>query len=319
MLLIDALYVKSNGGLNVLYEVLKNIPKNIEIDLLIDNTIKKPIGYYENINIIYCKSSIFNKTFFANKKKYSKILCLGNFPGLIFYKTNLHVYNMQYFLFNRDSLIGKSKLIWDIKSLIIRILFKLSKPELLVQSEWMKIIAKKSKIKVSNIKVFPIYKEFTSLSKARGNDWIYITSIQTYKNVVNVIKAWNNSSESLTNNLYLTLNKDQLNIDITNCNNIIFLGNLSHSNLKEFILTHRPTFIQASEVESFGLNVIESSMFKLPIVTLEKPYLKSTIENYTSFNTWEELTFLFDNKTKIKIPVTIISNDAGKLITYILK
>jgi hypothetical protein len=226
---------------------------------------------------------------------------------------------MQYFLFNRESIAGKAKLIWNVKSMIIKTLFYFSRPELLVQSEWMKTIAKKSKIRVSNIKVFPVYKELTSDIQTKGSNWIYITSAQTYKNVINVINAWNKSSESLINNLYITVNEDELNIDNNNNNNIIFIGNMSYSDLQEFISNQRPIFIQASEVESFGLNVIESSMLKLPIVIFEKPYLRSTIKDYTSFKTWDELTFLFNNKNSIKIPVPIITNDSKKLINYILK
>jgi hypothetical protein len=317
MILIDALYVKSHGGLNVLFELLKHIPKNTKLDILLDHSVKKLNPFQNSWNIIYCNSSIINKTYFCNRKKYDKIFSVGNFPGLVFYKTHLLVYNMQYFLFNRDSIKGKLKLLWTIKSFIIRILFYLTNPELLVQSEWMKILALKSKIKFSNVKVFPIYKELKSSSENLGKNWIYVTSNQSYKNVKNVITAWMGSSESKLNKLYITVNGDDY-LKATD-HNVVFLGSLNHPDLQKFIVNQRPFFIQASEVESFGLNVIESSMLMLPIATLKKPYLKSTIKDYTSFKNWDELTLLFDNKSSIKIPKIIINNESKLLAKYLLK
>ena len=307
-ILIDALFVKKGGGLTVLNEVLHSMPDRFDIDILIDESLRDTITSFchYKCNFKWMKSSIFNKCFYYNVRKYDSIFALGNFPGVSIYKSNLFVYNMQYFLFDRAAIRGKLKLSWFMKYQVIRFLFKLTRPYLIVQSDWMRLIALKSGIAVKDIHVLPIFKdrlEFKNIDRHDSQKFLYITSNYPYKNNDKIIDLFRRHSHL---DLYITIEGET-------SGNIHFLGALNHQDIVNCINLLRPTIIQASEVESFGITLIEAALSDSRLLVFDRPYVDSVVSECSRFYNWNHLEKFITNELPVKIPKSIVTNRVQKI------
>ena len=129
MILLDALYVKSFGGVNILKIIIQNLSLDQRKNTLLVIDKKVKLNYEEIIGfnkIKKVKSNLINKLFFYNIKKWDKIFSLGNFPSINVSNSEIFVYNMQYFLFDISMLKGRLKINWIIKKKLIELFFKLS-------------------------------------------------------------------------------------------------------------------------------------------------------------------------------------------------
>ena len=307
-ILVDALYIKKGGGLTVLIEVLNSLPEGGDIDIIIDNSLRQNLSVkcYAEYNFMWKESSIFNKCLYYNIKRYDSILALGNFPGIPLYRSNLYVYNMQYFLFDRSAINGKLKMFWVLKFLVINTLFILTKPILIVQSNWMRFIAMKSGIRVRGIEVVPIYKdeiEFKHTDSHNTRKFLYITSEYPYKNNDKVLEIFKGIKHL---ELYITIVGHS-------AENIHFLGSLGHDELIRQIDKLRPTIIQASDVESFGITLIEAALSNSQLLVLDRPYVDSVVSECTKFSDWNHLEEIILSEVPIKIPKSIITNSVQEL------
>jgi len=221
---------------------------------------------------------------------------------------------MQYFLFDISMLKGKLKAIWSLKRKMIQFFFKIQNPNIIFQTDFMKNISKNSSIRFKKSFVFPLYKEFSKIENFKTQkDFLYITSNQSYKNNIELTEAWRSSSTNRI--LYLTIE----NTSLKSNKNIIYLGQMSHDNIQEFVIRNKPVIIQASDVESFGITCIEASMWGLPLLALKRDYLNSVISDYSYFNDFNDLIKILNeiDNHKFNIPKIKAKNDPEGLINLI--
>jgi len=221
---------------------------------------------------------------------------------------------MQYFLFDISMLKGKLKAIWSLKRKMIQFFFKIQNPNIIFQTDFMKNISKNSSIRFKKSFVFPLYKEFSKIENFKTQkDFLYITSNQSYKNNIELTEAWRSSSTNRI--LYLTIE----NTSLKSNKNIIYLGQMSHDNIQEFVIRNKPVIIQASDVESFGITCIEASMWGRPLLALKRDYLNSVISDYSYFNDFNDLIKILNeiDNHKFNIPKIKAKNDPEGLINLI--
>ena len=317
MVLFDALFVKSSGGLNILSIIVKELTLEQKKNnfLVLDKKANIKSEYLRNFyKIKRVRSSLYWKLYFYNINKWEKIFSLGNFPSINFNKSEIYVYNMQYFLFDISMLKGKLKAIWSLKRKMIQFFFKIQNPNIIFQTDFMKNISKNSSIRFKKSFVFPLYKEFSKIENFKTQkDFLYITSNQSYKNNIELTEAWRSSSTNRI--LYLTIE----NTSLKSNKNIIYLGQMSHDNIQEFVIRNKPVIIQASDVESFGITCIEASMWGLPLLALKRDYLNSVISDYSYFNDFNDLIKILNeiDNHKFNIPKIKAKNDPEGLINLI--
>jgi len=317
MILFDATYVKSHGGLNILSIIIKqlSIEQKKKTCLVIDKKAfinSEDIKHFKEVKKV--KSNLIIKFYFYNARKWDKIFSLGNFPSVCFSKTEVFVYNMQFFLFDISMLNGRIKFFWYIKRKLISMFFFLQESSMIFQTNFMKDISNKSSLKIKGKFVYPIYKEVKEVNiKNTPKDFLYITSNHSYKNNQRLIDAW--EASSINSKLYLTLENEPK----TRKKNIVYLGQISHQKINEFVKKNKPVIIQASEVESFGITCIESSMWGLPLLALKRDYLDSVISDYSYFKSFDSF-IKYLNKLKIsnlKVPKIVAKNNSIGLIKFI--
>ena len=89
MILFDATYVKSHGGLNILSIIIKqlSIEQKKKTCLVIDKKAfinSEDIKHFKEVKKV--KSNLIIKFYFYNARKWDKIFSLGNFPLFVLVK-----------------------------------------------------------------------------------------------------------------------------------------------------------------------------------------------------------------------------------------
>ena len=287
MILIDATFVNSKGGVNVLKKLIFSInsSKQHHFILFLDYRLKSSLNLnVNNFEIYYLKNNLFVRQlyFFKYRKKISTIFSLGNIPLIFTGKRYQITYNMQYFIFDSSSIMNWSKqFIWIIKSHIIKSLFWISDSDVAVQTSAMKNLFINN-LGFSSDKIF-IYPVFTELKKNNfinfRNKFIYLSSGEEYKNIDFLLDAFIiHSKKYPKSSLVLTVSKvykklfnriKKLIIQGYKINNFELVDHKTAIDLlkKNFILVH------SSSVESFGLVLLEASQIGNAIIAPNLNYV----------------------------------------------
>jgi glycosyltransferase involved in cell wall biosynthesis len=290
MILIDAIYLNSSGGKELLKLLIeKTIDLDIDAFFLLD---KRLIDDYPNLkNTIFLNPNILSRHFFylKNKNVFSSVLCFSNIPPTIRLNVNVYTY------FHNILLLEKTGIIFNLKKLFIKF-FKNNSNIWIVQTSSMKVAIKnKLFIKTNKILKLPFFKDFEfknteAYLKFKSKKFLYVSTGETHKNHFNLIKAFNklsrqdpNASLTLTVPLHFTILCDFINESISKGSNIINKGFISKKILNiEYQKAN--IFIFPSLRESFGLGLIEAAQYELPIIASDLPYVFDVINPSHTFN-----------------------------------
>ena len=133
MILIDATFVNSKGGINVFRRILESIhpSERYKFILFVDKRLSGEYSFFYDFKF-YSTNGFFNRLFqYQQIKNQVKIIfSLGNVPLLFTNGSYQITYNMQLLLFDRNKISFINKIKWSFKSMIVRLLFLSTHSEL---------------------------------------------------------------------------------------------------------------------------------------------------------------------------------------------
>lgn len=286
MLLIDALYINTSGGLELLRYLVNVLEqRNVNCFYLFD---KRCSAEFKNV-MEYKKSILTANTknryrfYKENYNRFTKILCFANIPPLI--KSSVVVYT--YFhninlLITPKELPLKTKILTKLKKLYI-LLFRNNTTYWIVQTENTKSALKKA-IQKDNIIILPFF-DLTSVQKNETKfrtDYIYVSNYAKPKNHINLLRAWNilyDKGYKFT--LHLTLQENtfpnKLKVVLEECQKngaVINHGFVNKEKINELYNKSKAT-IYPSFNESLGLGIVEAMHAGCDVIAADLPYIHS--------------------------------------------
>ena len=170
MILIDAVFVGSYGGINVLKTLINSIEEGERklFILFLDQRLHDLDLNTENFkSVSYVKKGILSRqrNFSKLEDEIKVVLSLGNVPLVVPKSIYQITYNMQYFVFDVSMINSfRLKFSWLLKGFIIRTLFKFTKSDVAVQTNTMASLFAKIK-SGGEIYNFPIFKPIIKSKK----------------------------------------------------------------------------------------------------------------------------------------------------------
>jgi len=242
--------------------------------------------------------------FFIKISSNDKLLCFGNFPPLLRIKGKVYVFLQNRYLIDDCKIQSK---IFQFKVFLQRIFFQICASKdytYIMQSHSMKGLFAKKMPRLQHLSVFPFIsleatkvnksknKPSRNISKVKTYKFIYVASGEKHKNHEVLIKAWALlAKEGIFPLLYLTLNKSeypslysyiQASIKKNNLK-IINQGSIPHKLVLK-MYKKVDALIYPSLFESFGLPLIESATFDLPIIASELDFVRDFTSPKETFN-----------------------------------
>ena len=301
MIYFDAVYVNSLGAIKILKLIINDITireRKLTI-LILDKRLKddEEIDIKHFFKIEYVNKGTINriKTYFKYKKVVKKIFSLGNVPLPILNRRQI-TYNMQYFLFDRSFLFNHlTRFTWSLKSLLIYVFFRISNSNVAVQTNTMKgLFKKKFQIDDIKIKLFPVFKEFESISFENDKNirFLCISSGEKYKKIEELIANFERLCDKYIEiEITLTLTIPNKYRDLINTirlskdkgYNLINSGYVDEFKIAK-LLKQNYYVVHPSEVESFGLVLVEASSRGNAIIAPNKNYVYDVCEPSIVYN-----------------------------------
>lgn len=297
MILIDALYINSSGGLVLLKRLISRLEeKGIDVFYLLDKRIEKHNIVKKSENICYLNSSLLNRFFFYIRKinHFDSIFCFGNIPPPIKTKSYVFVqfHNVLYFKDKIDSSI-LGNIVFKLKKIFI-IRTKNNADKWFVQTNLVKKnLEQFLKISKDDIIVNPFYDIpliSTDLKKREVNSFVYISSDMKHKNHLKLLEAWNVLLQNKWDyKLHLTIPYQNIKLisiinDLNNKGaNIINHGIIDRSKALK-LYQNSEYLIHPSSEESFGLGLIEAFEMGCKIIAPNLPYVHEIIDPDITFD-----------------------------------
>ena len=332
MILIDAVFVASYGGINVLKTLINSIEQSERklFILFLDQRLQSLDLNTENFkSVLYVKKGIVNRqlNFSKIENKIKVVLSLGNVPLVAPKSVYQITFVQQYFVFDVSMIDSVGlKISWLFKGFVIRTLFKLTKSDVAVQTNTMaKLFTSiKSGGKIYN---FPIFKPIIKSKKIDNTptNFIYISSAQPYKKVDFLISAFNqHNKKHKESKLYLTIEDQSIfnKLNKSFNNNIINLGYVENELINK-ILSKNYNLVHPSLVESFGMVLLEASYNGNAIIAPDLDYVYEVCEPSLTYdsNSLESLIDALDIASeKPLMPAKfLIENKSRQLVSLLLK
>ena len=270
MILIDAIYINSLGGLTILKTLLSGLKENKShnyknfhflLDERIDESLLSEIKNY-SYELVRGNHYSRKKAYQKNINLISKIICLANVPPLIKFKIPVIIYFHNLLLLeNKISYVSLYQFILNKLKLVYVRYFNSRSYKWVVQTRYMQQkLSSKLKINKDKIKIIPFYeiqdidysdKDFNEKSIS----FFCVTSSSRHKNLKRLVKAFKNANlnKSVDYNLYITTNGKDLNFINKR---IKYLGPINRDKIKKYY-SKSHYVILPSLVESFGLPIVE--------------------------------------------------------------
>ncbi len=306
MILIDSLFINSQGGINLLRLIINYAKsKQEKCFFLIDDRLKNKIDV-DDLKVVFVKPSILNRHlfYFKNKLSFSSVFCFANLPPTISLDCVVYTFFQNINILNPDH--NKS-----VKNFIKNIFLKLFKKNTnfwIVQTNYTKKMLSKNKINADKIKVIPFFSEKLKRKRVNVNsnankesnclNFFYPCDGEKHKNHLKLINAFSNYNKINRNSkLILTIDKKytriikKINNEINNGTKIINLGILTQQDLHaEYLKTDVVIF--PSLGESLGLGLIEACIYNIPIFASDLEYVHEIIEPSAIFDPFNEKSIL---------------------------
>lgn len=334
MFLVDAVYT-NNGGTKVLLDYLieELEKKDLNIFYLLDHRIKNNHPLIKETNtVVYLKGGFFNRhRFYLNlSSRFDTIFCFSNIPPTVKVKAKVYTYfQQQLFIKVPESLSFHLKIIYYLKSLIIK--FSLNNSDQwFVQSDSMKrSLIKKYNLDEIEVKVIPFYPEFKIKYNSKINkdpySYIYVSNGTSHKNHIRLITAFCTFYDQYNfGKLILTINEDYpdilnfINLKQQNNYPIENLGFLERNKLQKYYNKSKYV-IFPSLSESFGLGLIEGVNNGCKIISADLPYTYEVCNPSLVFNPYDTKSIFF---AFVKSFDSDLDNSSPKIenkIDYLLK
>ena len=312
MILIDATYIHSYGGLNILRALIMSLNKNSidhkQYNFLVDNRVNiDDIPKLSDFKSIIIEGNHINRkrTYQKIIYKYDVVVCLANVPPPIKVNIKVYVYFHNLLLLNRNLFLTSlmSNITNYLKFNYIKF-FNTKSYNWVVQTEYSKnLISKKLNIEKNNIKVLPIY-FLDDIIRVKKNfnekkiNFLCVTSNSKHKNIKKMIKAFCKSNFDMDKKIELFITTEGENKSMDN-KRITYLGYVDRKTLiDKYSKSHYIVF--PSLIESFGLPIVEGIASGANIISSDIESIKEIAKPSLKFNPKKlsEIKIAFENSAK---------------------
>ena len=334
MILVDAIYIHSYGGLSILRALIYGLSKSpynkANIHFLIDSRVDiksiKGIGIYKTTKV---RPSHFERKqiYLSNLKKYSTIVCLANIPPPLKLDKKVYIYFHNLLLVNWIFELSSNydMVLNYIKSLYIKFFNKKSYIWITQTEFSKKILSKKLDIEKDSIKVLPFFYtddiQFKERDfKSKNLNYLCVTSDSKHKNISRLKSAFLKSNFNPEKNINLLITTQGRDLVDQN-KKIKYLGMLKREELiKIYSQSHYVIF--PSMIESFGLPIIEGIMSGANILSSNIESISEIAKTSLKFNPKNELEIkdTFEKSSIVKYNLSsklTIQNEINNFIKLI--
>jgi glycosyltransferase involved in cell wall biosynthesis len=295
MKVIDSVYINDGGGYIMLeYFISQAKKQGLSFFYLIDIRLKskaESLGLMKEEYLIVDSSEISRLKFYLSRRReITSVLTFGNVPPPIRLNCSVHTIFHNILILNNSNLPLRSKMMYLLKNIYIRLLNKNTDFWIIQSNETQKELLNKSWAKPEKFIIAPFWKSGSINSKdpqkRQDLSFIYPCSPIEHKNLFRLLKAWGKAfQKNHVIKLYLTLAESWFTENKIRYEdlNIIPLGILSNPELVKWY--QRCEFvIFPSYCESFGLPLIEGIENGCKIIASDLPFTHSIIEPFVVFN-----------------------------------
>ena len=337
-ILIDLVYLNSEGGKLIFFELLETLKAQNIIDnfyFLIDKRLsddKKIIIPKGNYQFIKAKEVLRKNFYKKNHKKFKSYVCMSNIPPPIIINKPVHVYfhNDLFLAPFSTNLNWKNKLINYLKKIYIKYRNK-KNYNWYVQSELMRVkLVNFLNVKYSNIKITPIFRNNKSeITPKKLNSFIYVSNGSKHKNHSRLLSAFIKASEISRLQIILNLTLSDTDYKKSSYSKSKIPENLKiinhgivDSNMLDIIYQDSKFLIFPSLNESFGLPLIESINNNCKVIASDLKFIKEIIEPSLLFNPFS-ISSITNNileaisKNDLNESRIIIENKSDTFVKYI--
>ncbi len=298
MILLDAVYINKGGG-KILLDLLvtKIINDDVSVFFLLDKRLENNYPEVKK-NIYYLEPSFRKRHQFykQNKYRFTSVLAFGNIPPTI--KMDCKVYT-----FFQNVLFLNVKFGFDYYNASIYLKAKTLKflrrntDSYIVQNQLVKDLLRADyKLGDESVYVLPIYndalkqKNFDNTPDYDAIRFLYVSTGEIHKNHARLMSAFARFNKLYpASSLTITVGSEYKKLieEVTKFQaegvNIINKGFLDRSELEAEYLS-ADVFVFPSLFESFGLGLVEATMYNLPIIAPDRQYVKEIILPSEVFN-----------------------------------
>lgn len=296
IILVDALYINSSGGLHLLeYLVYELQSRNVLFHLLADS---RCVGIFDNLNSVeYMDASLSKRKRWYKKHvlDFKKVLCFGNIPAPI--KLNVPVYtyfhNINLLTLSQANNL-KSKAIAWLKREIFRYYKEHTNFWLVQTSNTANELIFHLKERPERVKVMPFYELLDALCILKygnhGEDYVFVSDYTGAKGHEELLKAWEKLHQmGVDRTLHLTAHE----------RNVTFIEKVKKVNQRGVkVINHgfipfnqvlglyknSKAIIYPSHNESLGLGLVEAIEAGCDVIASDLPFTHSICKPSVVFN-----------------------------------
>ena len=285
VLLLDALYINSGGGLRLLeYLVAELQSKGIDFHLLADSRCK---GKFDGVpRVTYMKAGLGGRRrFYAkNKSGYRAFFCFGNIPPQVKVEAPAFTYfhNINLLTLNECPSFKVKVLSWLKRRVYYR--FRKNTDLWIVQTENTRHeLSRHLKEPLEKIRVYPFFelpKELFGINNSpHGEDYVFISYYTGAKGHEELLEAWRIlHRRGVDRTLHLTVDNPAFSEKIEQackegvkiCNH----GSIPFSKVMELYQNSAAT-VYPSHNESLGLGIVEALTAGCDVIGPDLPYIHS--------------------------------------------
>jgi len=337
-LVLYAPNVHQGGGLTLLKELIKVLPD--DTCLIIDSRLSVKAEKLKRFDVHLIRPTISARlgaewTLSQISSDADLLICFGNLPPLFPIKSSVTLFLQNRYIIDENAPLNDFTLKIKIRLKLERLWFKWRKKNVtkfVVQGKLMQNIVKE----VLNLdaRVLPFSPKCeVPLQKSGGDkkmpnlEFVYVSSGEPHKNHKRLVLAWVELSKcGLFPSLCLTVSNDshsslcdwieaissKYNLKITN------MGVISHDEVLT-LYQNAKALIFPSLLESFGLPLVESKEFGLPILASELDYVRDVVEPEETFDPTSPLSISravrrFLGNPELPLPILTAEQFLGELL-----
>lgn len=301
MLLVDALFLNSPGGITLLKYLYKNLAqRGITSFFLLDKRTENDFSLCFTMGKKFLESTIKNRKQFylQHKNDFSRVLCFSNIPPPIPLSVPVYTFLQNILLLqNCRYLPIKSRILSYLKRQLI-FYHRNNSNTWIVQTGFMKqLLIRKLRIPNKHVEVLPFFclsdQKGHIINSKKPDSFIYPSTGLLHKNHLVLLKAWELLHQEGHNfELHLTIPNTDVKL-------IKLISSLKSKGLKimnygiidqsELLALYRSSeyLVYPSLNESFGLPLIEAIQHNCKVIAADLPYSKETIIPTAKFNPYQ--------------------------------
>lgn len=330
MILLDAIYINNSGGKVLLDYLVKELfESEKDVFFLLDNRVEADFEYLPKDKVSFLPNSLIQRHKFYKKHKnsFTSILCFGNIPPSVKLSGKVYTYMHNTVLFYcSNDFPFKVKKLYQIKSLIIRVLKNNTDYWIVQTKEVVRLFDAYWKIPASKIKILPFYKELDiPASENRiASQFLFVSDGHPNKMHPNLLKGFkiaNQKYPSLRLSLTVSQQYPELLQQITALKseniNVENVGWCGPKELKGLYQTSGH-LIFPSTSESFGLGLIEGAQHEMRVLASDLPFVHEVIQPSLTFDPLDPQSIadaiIESQQRKVPIAKLKVPNTISKII-----